>query len=68
MTLTEVIDFLRANEGRRVLVTWSDGESQHVDINGVDDHRIERAFSSSVSGLSTSSCDFLVDPLNSYSE
>ena len=34
----------------------------------VRDHRIERAFSSSVSGVSTGSCDFLVDPLKSYSE
>jgi hypothetical protein len=37
VTLAEIIEFLRAQEGKRVLVTWSDGVSQRVDINAVDD-------------------------------
>jgi len=37
MTRTEIAEFLRAHRGRRVLVTWEDGESQRVDINSVDD-------------------------------
>ena len=37
MTTAEVIEFLRDHQGRRVLVRWRDGESQQVDINGVDE-------------------------------
>lgn len=37
MTRTEAVEFLRTHEGKRVRVTWQDGESQNVDINGVDD-------------------------------
>jgi len=37
MTVTEIIEFLWAHKGKRVLVTWSDGERQCVDINGVDE-------------------------------
>jgi hypothetical protein len=36
MTLDEVKAILRANEGRRVRITFRDGVIQYVDINSAD--------------------------------
>jgi len=40
LTVDEIKKALGANEGKRVRLTWDDGETQSVDIAAVDDEGV----------------------------